>query len=368
MSDLINFDRPTLSELLARTRGDLAGKVTNSYAYLRGSLEWALGGVVGGAASLLYGAIEQLYRNILADRSTAKWLERNAAVFGLFRLPAEPGSGDVEFTWTAGGSTIANGTVLTDAAGNEYEVDGAIADPGGPYPDTAIGSVDALYTGVASNLDAGTTLTITTPIAGISSTATVDSDFSGGSDVETDDDLRERLLDRMQNTSQGSAEADYRQWAQSVSGVDEVWVVQEVDTLPEILVIYTGSPLAATVQAAIDAKAPVCAEPVAASVDNDATYRYTVDMTITGLTVLPGYVLAEVKTAIGAAIESLFASEGGPGETVYNSQLRAAIQNTEGVNYYSLTALSDPSGPLATTDNLTAGTTTVHYLGTITWA
>lgn len=364
----INYDRPTLSELLTRTRGDMAGKVTGSLAYLRGSLEWALAGVLSGAVNLTYGAIDQLYKNILMDRATGTWLERLASKYNITRRHAFHGGGLVTFTWTAAGSNIPADTVITDAAGNQYVTVGITADPGGPlYPDDGYAVVFSSYEGAAANVEAGTILTITTPIAGITSAGVVAITFINGADEESDDDLRERGLDAQQNTAQGGADADYRQWAQA-AGADGVWVVQNVATLPYITVVYTGSVAQATVQTALDADAPIDAIPVAGSVDNNATYQYGVGMSITAHS-LTGYADVDVEDNIKDVVKALFDQEGGTSETVYNSQLRSAIQGAPGVDYSNLTALSDPSGALLTTDDLTSGATTVHWLGAVvfTW-
>ena len=363
--DTINYDRPTLSELLTRTRSDMAGKVTNSLALLRGSVEWGLASAMAGAVSLTYGAIDQLYRNILADRASTTWLERIASRYSLTRNVAHHGGGPVEFTWTAGGQPIPDATVLTDAAGNEYVTVGVTADPGGLYPNTANATVLASYTGAASNLVAGTALTITTPIAGITSEGEVDTTFTGGIDVETDDDLRDRTLDRIQNTPQGGAEADYDAWAKAVSGVEEVWIVQAAATLPFLDVIYTGSALAATVPTAIDAEKPIQAVPSARSVDNDATYQLGVSLDITAHS-LTGYLDADVEDNIDAVVAELFDQEGGPSTTIKNSSLRTAIGTAEGLDYFTL---DDVNGDATGLSDLTSGTTTVHYLTAIayTW-
>jgi len=366
MADDINYDRPTLSELIARTRGDMAGKVTNSLAYIRGSLEWGISAALAGAVSLTYGAIDQLYRNILADRSTATWLDRKASEFNLVRQVATTSGGIVTFTWTAGGQTIPAGTVLTDAAGNEYTTFWITADPGGPlYPDDGTAAVFSSYTGLAANIATGTELTITTPIAGITSVGVAAADFINGSDLETDDDFRERTLDRIRNTPQGGADADYEVWAKSVADVNEVWVVTAVEELPQFFVIYNGSAAAVTVQAAIDAAKPIQAQPTVGSVDSDPTYQFSVSLDITAHA-LAGYADGDVEDNIEAAISELFDQQGGPSITIYNSALRNAISNAEGLDYYTLDDVNSDGTGL---DDLASGVTTVHYLTAVayTW-
>jgi len=364
----INYDRPTLATLIARARADMAGKVSNSLAYISGSLEFVLSGAHAGAASLMYGAIDQIYRNILADRATGTWLDRIASRYeGLTRITAYPSAGTVTFTWTAGGQNIPANTVLTDAAGAEYETSALLVDPGAAYPNTATVAVVSLYTGAAANIASGTTLTITTPIAGITSEGVAATTFAGGGDEETDASLSARVVARQRNTPQGGAEADYEVWAKaSSSAVDSVWVVQEVATLPYITVIYTGSTASGTVKAYVDARAPLDAIPEYGSVDNNAAYRYGVTLDITSHS-LAGYADPDVEDNIEAAVRELFDQEGGPEvTTIKNSKLRNAIGDSVGLDYFTLDDVNADGTGLS---DLTSGAATVHYLTTInyTW-
>ncbi len=65
----------------------------------------------------------------------------------------------------------------------------------------------------------GAVLTLSIPIVGVTSEATVSSEITGGADELTDDQLREQLLERIQTPPNGGGPGDYEGWAKEVAGV-----------------------------------------------------------------------------------------------------------------------------------------------------
>jgi len=359
------FTRPTLAEIVTRIRGDMATNVTNSTVYLRRTLEWGLAKTMAGAAHLLYGAVESLSKNVLGDLATGQWLDRIAAWLYIVRQVALPGSGTVEFTWTASGQDIPAGTVLTDGFGNEYTTNALILDPA--PANSATGVVTASYTGVASNVDTSVVLTITSPIAGINSAAAITVDFAGGSDLETDDELRARVLFKLANEPQGGSEADYVIWAQEVAGVDSVWVIHPAAGLPYIAVVYSGTAAEATVQAYLDdtSRKPVTADPEALRLDLNAAYQRSVTMTLD----LTPNGDAAIEAAVEAQIDELFGREGGRSTTIYNSRLRDEISHATGLSHFVMTNLIlDGGAPeAAAVGDITTTDSTIQYRLALTY-
>lgn len=86
--------------------------------------------------------------------------------------------------------------------------------------DVATLTLTAQELGTIGNLSVSDTLTIGTQVAGIlSTTATVSSITQLGTEKETDDDYRVRILDVTRATCGGGNAADYRIWAQETEGV-----------------------------------------------------------------------------------------------------------------------------------------------------
>src|SRR5690606_33436574 len=91
---------------------------------------------------------------------------------------------------------------------------------------TATLNVEARTAGEAGNTTAATQFTFVSPISGVNATAT-SNELSGGTDSETDESLRSRLLERMRKPPHGGSRSDYEQWALSQSGVTRVFVDEE---------------------------------------------------------------------------------------------------------------------------------------------
>lgn len=83
--------------------------------------------------------------------------------------------------------------------------------------------------GAVGNLSPGAMLSFANPLPNVASTAVVAAQTVTGSDAETPEDYRARILRRWQRKPQGGAYADYQQWAEEEPGI--------LNAYP-----YTGSP------------------------------------------------------------------------------------------------------------------------------
>lgn len=136
-----------------------------------------------------------------------------AGVYG--RKGAQGSSGGIGLpTASIGATLIAAGSALTDSTGQVTVQTTAAVTTDGP-PNTLTVSLESVTTGTAANLAAGNVLTWTAPPAGVSSTMTLTTGMTGGSDRETDGDLLARILFRLQNPPRGGTAADYRYWAEA---------------------------------------------------------------------------------------------------------------------------------------------------------
>jgi len=80
-------------------------------------------------------------------------------------------------------------------------------------------TLTATQSGVVGNLEIGNTLTIDSPVAGINSIATVTAVNQLGTEEESDDVYRLRILDVARASGGGGNASDYRRWAQETPGV-----------------------------------------------------------------------------------------------------------------------------------------------------
>jgi len=344
------YSRPTLSEIVTRTRADLVSRLSADDILRRADAD-VYARVLSGLAHGLYGYVDYLANQIIYDTAEAEFLARWASIWGVTRKPASTATGSVTFA-VSSGAVIPSGTLLQALDGVQYQT---TADATVTVP-TATASVAALVAAAAGNRTTGQTLTLTSPIVGVQSSATAGA-LTGGADLESDDDLRARLIDRIQQPPHGGDAHDYVTWALEVPGVTRAWcfplelgegtvTVRFVRDDDASLIPDAGE--VAAVQAYIDALRPVTA---AVTVVAPTAVPLAFSIAVAPNT-------AAVKAAVQAELSDLIARESKPGGTIYLSHIRAAISAAVGEDNYTMSA------PSADVTN-TAGNMTT--LGTITW-
>lgn len=173
-----------------------------------------------------------------------RWLEYHAASVGLTRKPANAAYGVLRIEGIPG-TEIPHGFVFAvPAVGSKpaiefYTEDSAtIGDPEPTEPSnepkkegSALVGVIAMEAGPIGNVPADTITIMATPMKGITAISNPER-TSGGVSDESDDDLRERVLEKMRNdgTSFVGCDADYVRWAKEVPGVGDVFVLAQWDS------------------------------------------------------------------------------------------------------------------------------------------
>lgn len=348
------FNRPTLSGIIDRTFSDITSRLNLQGAILRRSVVGVLARVLAGASHMLHGHLDWIAKQAIPDTAD-EWLPRWAAIWGVTRRAAEFAVGNVTFTGTINGTIIPAGTVLRTADGIEYETDADATLTAG----TATAAVTAVVAGADGNADAGTSLTIVNPIAGINSAVTVAvGGLTNGSDVEDDDSLRARLLARIQQPPHGGADFDYEAWALEVPGVTRAWVYPQQLGIGTVSVLFVRDddasiiPDAAEIEAVqdyIDERRPVTAEVFVLAPTPD-TLDFTIELS-------PD--TAAIRSAIEAELEDLLSREAEPGGTLYLSRINEAISAAAGEFDHTLTV------PAA---DVVSATGHMPVMGEITWA
>lgn len=347
------FSRPSLSDLITRIRDGIFSRL--SFEQLRRSDAEVYGKELAGASHELHGHLQFIAQNVIYDTATSEYLDRWAGIWLTTpRIPAAAAVGNATFTGT-NGTLIPAGSVLVSAAGVEYATDADATIAGG----TALAAVTAITGGANTNLVAGSLLSLTTPIADINSTVTVDANaLTQGADQEDDIKLRARLLARIQQPPHGGADYDYVNWALEVPGVTRAWVYPQELGLGTVTVRFVRDndasiiPDAGEVTAVydyIEARRPVTANltvvpPVAVPLN------FTIAVT-------PN--TAAVKAAVETELRDLITRESEPAGTILLSHIREAISIAAGESNYTMTS------PNADVTNTVGNMTT---FGAITWS
>lgn len=376
------FARPTLTDLRAQAAADITSGLSGSDPLLRFSALKILGDAEAGLAHLHYGYTDWVSKQSNPFTATDEFLEAWAALKDVFRLPATQATGQITFSGT-GGVAIPSGASIARGDGVIYTTTAGATVVSGSAVVPAIAAADpAGLTGTFGNCAIGTSMTLRSPIAGITSTGSVSTTFTGGADVETDDSLRSRMLLAYQAIPQGGAQNDYVKWAREVAGVTRAWCNPN-GFGPGTVVVYPmldvtesahgGFPQGAGGVATLEPRLPTKAtldllavanhifplRPATAIVLVESPVAAPVNFSISG-------VASSLRTAVSAAIAGVFTLYGSPisstpgqNGTVNLSYIESAIAAITGSSGFVITS---PVG------NITGTTGQLPTVGTITWS
>ena len=216
------FNRPPLDLLIARSAASMQSRLPGTDAVLRRSLTGIVARMSAGTEHGLYGYLDWLARQLMPDTAEEEHLERWASIWGVSRKAAA--SGDVSITGTPG-AVLPEGTICLRSDAVRYAVvsDATVGEDGAGT--AFLSAVDA---GTEGNAPIGTILALASPVSGLDSQTQATDGLTGGTDEETDESLKSRLLATIQRTPMGGTQADYEQWALEVPGVTRAFVTQEM--------------------------------------------------------------------------------------------------------------------------------------------
>lgn len=175
------------------------------------------------------------------------WLDLHAAAAGIERRPAGYASGSVTVTGDPG-TVIPYGAIFCTEATDSTPALEYAADSMAIIPESGSVTVEvtAVEAGRESNTKKNTVVFALTSIKGLSTVNNPD-DITGGTDVESDEDLLERIEE--ENFRDGATfignDSDYIRWAKEVVGVGDCIVVPTWNgpgTVKLIIVDSNGEP------------------------------------------------------------------------------------------------------------------------------
>lgn len=178
--------------------------------------------VIAGRIWELFSRQDYLAKQAFPLTAEGEFLDRHAQSYGITRKLDIRATGLAVVTGGTHMAAIPAGTQYQNNAGLLYNVlEEARVDASG----AATLLLEADDSGIDYNLSGGSELTMIAVIAGVPATAeTVSDGISGGAAIESDTNLRRRLLSRLQTPPHAGSKADYVRWASEVSGVTRVWV------------------------------------------------------------------------------------------------------------------------------------------------
>jgi uncharacterized phage protein gp47/JayE len=344
---------PSLDDVRKQNRDYITARL-HSAAMIPNSALRVLSDANAGLAFLNLLYIDWLSRQLLPDTAETEWLDRHAAIWlpNGGRKPATFASGSGTVTGI-GGSIVPNGTQLSSQTAVLYQTTEQITVGTSPTPVT----IRAIDPGSVGNLDPGSSLGFVSAIPGVDGTVTIVT-MDGGVDIETDDELRVRVLQRIQQPPMGGAQYDYVAWAMQVPGVTRAWASAEQGTgtvtvrflMDDLRASDDGWPTPAdvtTVATYIDLMRPVALKDCYVL----APIKVFLEMTITDLVTDD----EATRAAIEQSIEAMLYIQAAPGQTIYRSWIEEAISNAIGEDHHTLTfddAVMPAPGYMAVLDTI----------------
>lgn len=372
------FIRPTLTELRNQVTQDIASGFPGADPLLRFSNLNITGVAQANLANLHYGYLDWIAKQAVPFTATDEYLEGWAALKGIYRQAATSASGTVTFKG-APGRVIPQGAGLVRGDGIPYSTSAAVlVCAGGTVDVQAVADPDLTgQTGAFGNAVAGTSMTLAQAIEGVQAIGVVSAAFTGGSDIESDDSLRSRMLTEYQTPPRGGARDDYESWAKEVPGVTRAWSVANVLGIGSVVVYimldrsqaaHGGFPQGINGAAADEPRgAPATGDqlrvadhillqqPVTAFVNVAAPVANPVNFMIQNLPVA-------ARPMVAGAIADVFLRDGAPGKPVPINQIWSAISSISGVTSFVILAplgeITNPPGALPIVGNINYTQTT----------
>lgn len=373
------YARPSLTDLRAQVAQAIASALPGVDPLLPFSNVGILGQVLAGLTHLHYGYLDWIAQQATPYTATDEFLEAWAALKEVTRKPTTQATGRAAFGG-ANGTLLPAGSAVVRGDGQAYVTtsDGTVSSGSVTVPIVAIADPAGLV-GAQGNCAAGTVLSLSQAVAGVSSAGTAAGAITGGADLETDDSLRTRMLVAYRTVAHGGSASDYLGWALAVAGVTRVWVGPHAYGAGTVVVWFMmdsaqaahgGFPQGANGVALGETRDTVATgdqlavanglfplQPVTALVFACAPTAYPIAITITGLSSAS----AATKAAVAASIAQRLLEVGtvsASGSTVALSDIDAAIAEVPGTTGFVVTVpaanVAVPAGNLPT-------------LGTITW-
>jgi uncharacterized phage protein gp47/JayE len=352
------FARPTLTALRTQAIQDITTSgVPGLSGLLRNAVLAVLAWVMAGFTYGLYGFLDWIALQGVPFTATDEYLYAWGALVGIFPKDSTPAVGAAQFTGTPG-LIVRAGSTLSRQDGTPYA---ATADARVDGTGVVLVPIEASVNGAATDCPAGTPISLDAPPPGVNAGGYTVGPTQGGTDQETQDEFRTRMLARYAAPPQGGSESDYIGWATSVPGCTRAWIQPQGYGAGSV-VIYPmfddanaangGFPIGSDGAASEEPRAPTATgdqlaiaefvwtvQPVTALIWVAAPVAAPIAIDIAGLE--PN--TADMQAAIVASIDDMFLARAEVGGFTYPSDIYAAVLATPGVVRF---AVDNPALPV----------------------
>ena len=307
--------------------------------------------------------LDQILAYAFPQTSSGIFLNYNAESRGIVKNLGVKSIGQATFIGTDA-TLIPKGFLIQTNGGLQYTLDDdAIINSG-----TVTVSITAIAIGTAYNVASGVINGIPVQQAGITSVNN-STPTTGGTNDETEDELRARILKKVQNPPSCGNKIDYERWAKEVSGVEYAKIIPLWNGNGTVKVIASGingsildSTILNNVKNHIDPGngSGEGQAPIGANVTIATVMLVSINISITGLEIEDGYGVDSVKNNISNAIISHLAGLL-PGDELKYNDIRAIFTLAQGVSDFTDFKVNNSTSNIELTDEQKASLGTISY-------
>lgn len=302
-----------------------------------------------------YIQLERLLALAFAQTSSGNYLDMRAGEYGISRNMGSKAAGCVSFTGN-NGVAIPGGTQIQTGGGLIYTTtDSGILTEG--ILDLQVTAEDI---GIKYNVPAGSLIQLPVQVVGITGVTNIEP-ITGGSDIESDQSLLQRVLIKVRMPSTSGNANDYKLWALSVSGIGDakVFPVWDGPGTVKVIVIDTEKKpanmnLVSSVSGVIENN-----RPIGAKVDVAAAQPLIIDINVT-VVKDSSPPLEQIKEEVAVKVGGYLKSIAFRQSYVSYAQVGNAIMQCSGIEDYSNLLVNNGSA------NITVGAEEVAIVGTVT--
>ena len=324
---------------------NMLDKVETPVAKIEGSLVYDALSPVACELSKHYMELDAFIKRAFVQTSHSTFLDLRGVEYGLYRKQPTKAIVDLVFTGETG-VIIPEGFLVQTIDGKQFRTTQAAAVANG----TATVTATAVNTGNAANVTANSIVLMPSVIDGVTG-VTNPAKSAGGTAVESDDDFRNRILDKVRNPGSSGNINHYVQWAMEVDGVGAVRVFPLWNGGGTVRVAILDSNRLPATQTIVDAvKTHIEAErPVGAAVTVESGVIFPVDIVVD--VELDGtQPLETVRAGVETAVRDFFKRIAFKQNTVSYPKLSAVILAVDGVADHTALTINGVAGNVTIPD------------------
>lgn len=309
-------------------------------------------------------ALKMVFAKTASENGYDDYLDLWADMFGEERKTEGTAKGIIKITGVIG-YTLPGGSVVSTSDGITFTTNSDLT----LTDTTGFVSITATGAGTIYNVSAGKITVLPVSYTGITS-ITNESACAGGIDKEINEELYNRVQEKLQDDAGSGNEADYKQWCLEVDGVGYAKIYSLKDSsfnnvngcVTCVVAKSDKTPVDSTIVGSVENYIATKA-PIGATLYVLTTEELALNIAIAGLSYdSNNYSLDNVKANISSALTTYFSDLDSTIATISFNQILGVISNATGVK--DITSITLNGG----TSNITLTNLQVPALGTVTYS